>query len=149
MPDPKMYHYIGRTISAKTGTWSQGNHAVLPVDPRRKGHQRGNQKLLRPGAGRPQEAHRHHRDGKQTGYRTKAVSSATVKPILRTISVPRINTAGDHRPGHTVKVVRDGAGSGSWTKGTTLTYQWYRSGKAIKDATKVSYRIRNADLYES
>ena len=33
------------------------------------------------------------------------------------------------------------AKTGTWTKGTTLGYQWYASGKAIKGATKSTYKL--------
>lgn len=43
--------------------------------------------------------------------------------------------------GYTLHAVR-----GSWTKGTKFSYRWYRNGKAIKHATKSSYRLKRADV---
>lgn len=34
---------------------------------------------------------------------------------------------------------------GTWTSGTKLSYQWFADGKAIKNATKSSYRIASAN----
>ena len=43
--------------------------------------------------------------------------------------------------GHTLRAIK-----GSWTKGTTFTYRWYRNGRAIKHATKSSYRLTRSDV---
>ncbi len=37
------------------------------------------------------------------------------------------------------------ASSGTWTRGTKLSYQWYRGGKAIKGATRSAYTTVPAD----
>jgi hypothetical protein len=34
---------------------------------------------------------------------------------------------------------------GSWSKGTKVTYRWYRNGKAISGATGKAYVVRQAD----
>lgn len=38
---------------------------------------------------------------------------------------------------------------GRWTSGATLTFQWFRSGKAIKGATARTYVVRSADAGRS
>ena len=38
------------------------------------------------------------------------------------------------------------ARAGAWDSGAQLTYQWYRGGWVIKDATKPSYRLTAADV---
>lgn len=144
MPSNEMYHYIGRTLRADVGNWSKGtslsyqwtrdgkaikgatktSYTLVPADHKKRIGLTTTGKLL--------------------GHTTKSVSSATVKPILRTLSVERITTTGNHRAGKTIKVVRDKSGP-AWTKGTTVNYQWYSNGKAIKGATKSSFKIRNAD----
>ena len=37
------------------------------------------------------------------------------------------------------------ANPGTWTSGTTLSYQWYRSGVAITGATAKTYKLVSAD----
>lgn len=68
--------------------------------------------------------------GAKSGYATTAKRSkatAAVKGVLTT-STPRIT-------GSAVVGTRLKASAGTWTSGTTLRYQWYRDGKAIKNAT--------------
>ena len=51
-----------------------------------------------------------------------------------------MTVAGTRRPGKTVKAVVS-----SWAPGSKLNYQWLRNGKAIKAATKSSYKLAKAD----
>lgn len=54
--------------------------------------------------------------------------------------VPTPTVTGEARVG---KVLT--ANPGTWTTGTTLEYQWYRSGTAIRGATARSYKVVSAD----
>ncbi len=80
--------------------------------------------------------------GAKTGYAPIAkVSKATpkvAKPSTLTRSTPTIS--GTVKVGKKLTTVR-----GTWTTGTKFTYQWYRSGKAIKGATKSAYTLKAAD----
>ena len=72
--------------------------------------------------------------GVRSGYWPAAKTSAAV---LKT-ATPKIR--GTKKVGKTLKVSR-----GSWTTGTKFSYRWYRNGKAIKGATKSSYKLKQAD----
>lgn len=81
--------------------------------------------------------------GSKSGYtslnRYSAKTSYIAKGTLKT-SAPVIK--GTLRPGYTLT-----AHPGTWTSGSTLKYQWYRSGTAIRGATAKSYRLVAADRY--
>ena len=68
-----------------------------------------------------------------TGYATGTVTSAGVKVAAGTLTAPVPTITGTAKVGDTLT-----AHAGTWTSGTTLTYQWYASGKAIQGATKTS-----------
>jgi hypothetical protein len=53
-------------------------------------------------------------------------------------ATPKVS--GTAKVGKTLK-----AKAGAWTSGTKLSYQWLRNGKAIKKATKASYKLVKAD----
>ncbi|EMQ99121.1 hypothetical protein [Paeniglutamicibacter gangotriensis] len=80
---------------------------------------------------------------KRYGYKTgsvttaaRTVSSAAIKPVGK----PKIS--GTIRRGSTVMATK-----GSWNiTPTSYAYQWYRSGKAIKGATKPKYKITTTDI---
>lgn len=138
------HRYVGRKLTAKAGTWTKGT--VLSYQWTREGK---NIKGATKSSYTPVPADATKRiavivTGKQPGYTAKSVTSATVKPILRTLSVPWLNVRGTQKAGYTVKAVLD-PDFGSWTKGTTVTYQWYRAGKPIKGATKNTFKILKTD----
>lgn len=66
-----------------------------------------------------------------------AIPTTTLAPVLYT---PTPTITGAARIGGSVAVK-----PGKWTKGTTLRYQWYRSGVAIPGATARSYRVKPVD----
>ncbi|MGC4174706.1 hypothetical protein [Demequina sp.] len=73
--------------------------------------------------------------GKKTGYTTKTVSSAS-------IAVPRVGKpylSGTAKVGRTLY-----AKTGTWTSGTTFTYQWYVNGVAVSGATKSKIVLKSS-----
>lgn len=64
----------------------------------------------------------------------RSAETSVVKAATLTAATPSI--AGTARVGGVLR-----ARPGTWTSGTTLSYQWYASGKAIKGATKASYTL--------
>ncbi len=78
--------------------------------------------------------------GTQSGWGTATSTSARTAKVLKA-GTPTIS--GTVAVGSTVKVK-----AGSWTSKTKLSYQWLRGGKAIKGATKSSYKIASADVGE-
>lgn len=74
--------------------------------------------------------------GSKAGYPTKVVELHTAKII--TAATPAIS--GTAKVG---KVLT--AKAGTWTVGTTLTYQWYRGSTAIPGATETTYTLISSD----
>ena len=81
--------------------------------------------------------------GAKAGFGTVVKTSAATDAVTAidkiTAGKPRIT--GTARVGKTVK-----ASAGSWGPGEVkLTYRWYHAGRAIKGATKSSYKLKAAD----
>lgn len=80
--------------------------------------------------------------GTRPGYATATTTSAGTKPIVLTplvTTVPKIT--GTPKVGKTLSATVSG-----WAPdGLTLSYRWYRSGTAIKGATRATYRLTTAD----
>lgn len=79
---------------------------------------------------------------KRDGYRSASSATAS-KYIYRSgLKLGKVTVAGSRSVGKTLtaKVSRSG--------GTTVRYQWYRNGSAIKGATKARYKLRWDDWIE-
>jgi hypothetical protein len=85
--------------------------------------------------------------GSAPGFEAEVATSAAFSPapvaaetaVLK-LKVAKPKLKGTVKVGRTLKVVR-----GTWTAGTKFTYQWMRDGKAIRKATKVTYKLVKAD----
>jgi hypothetical protein len=77
-----------------------------------------------------------------TGYPAtqSAPSSPTAKVTVGTLTAATPTIAGTARVNSTLS-----AHAGAWTSGTTLKFQWYRSGVAITGATRAGYLTTTAD----
>lgn len=83
--------------------------------------------------------------GLKTGFTTLIKDSATTAAVAAgslTAGSPWIS--GYPRYGYTLT-----ANTGTWTAGTALRYQWYRSGVPISGATRRYYRLAWADRYDT
>lgn len=79
--------------------------------------------------------------GTKAGYATTTKESApTAAVVAGTLLAPTPTITGTLTVGSTLTV-----NPGTWTSGTTLTYQWYRSGVAITGATAKTYVLVGAD----
>jgi hypothetical protein len=81
-----------------------------------------------------------------SGY-TSGVYTTASTAAVRTGVAPKATTApsitGTRLSGHTLTAHR-----GTWSPApSSYTYQWYRSGKAIKGATRATYKITSADRH--
>jgi hypothetical protein len=65
----------------------------------------------------------------------------TAKSTRTFAQAPRPKVKGQATVGKKVK-----AKVGAWVPAPALSYQWYRGAKAIKNATKASYKVRPSDL---
>ncbi|KUM36593.1 hypothetical protein AR689_14625 [Arthrobacter sp. EpRS71] len=83
--------------------------------------------------------------GSKAGYATATRESApTAAVVAGTLVAPTPTITGTLAVGSTLT-----ANPGTWTSGTTLTYQWYRSGAAIAGATAKNYKLVSADQADS
>lgn len=79
--------------------------------------------------------------GTKSGYATTTKESAQTAAVAAgTLVAPTPTISGTLAVGSTLT-----ANTGTWTTGTTLTYQWYRSGVAISGATAKTYNLVAAD----
>ncbi|ABM09716.1 hypothetical protein AAur_3453 [Paenarthrobacter aurescens TC1] len=79
--------------------------------------------------------------GTKAGYATAVRESApTATVVAGTLVAPTPIITGTPTVGSTLT-----ANPGTWTSGSTLTYQWLRSGVAIPGATARSYKLVSAD----
>jgi hypothetical protein len=131
---------VGATLTARTGTWTSGTALSY--------------KWLREGtaiAGATGSSYRTTAadaskrislvvTGSKSGYTTAAKTSAAVvvKPAPLTSATPTVTG----KPTVGGKV---GAKTGTWTTGTTFTYQWKRNGQAISRATAATYAPTASD----
>ncbi|GER22787.1 hypothetical protein NCCP1664_12840 [Zafaria cholistanensis] len=132
---------VGSTLRASSGTWTTGT--TLAYQWYRSGTAISGATKSAYGLAGADAGHRItvKVTGTRTGYtrlsRTSAATTAIAKGTLR---------AGTPTISGTAKVgSRLTAKAGTWTTGTRLTYQWYRSGTKIKGATKSVYRLVAAD----
>jgi hypothetical protein len=83
--------------------------------------------------------------GSKTGFTSTYRNSAQTSVIAAGfLTSPTPTIVGTLKSGYTLT-----AKPGTWTSGTTLKYQWYRSGVAIAGATGSSYRLVAADRYDT
>ncbi|MFT3942414.1 MAG: leucine-rich repeat domain-containing protein [Ancrocorticia sp.] len=80
--------------------------------------------------------------GTKTGYTTASKTSAKTAVVAKgTLTTVTPTISGTVKVGSTLT-----ANPGKWTSGTTFTYQWYASGKAIKGATKATFVLTATQL---
>ncbi|MDN4611911.1 S8 family serine peptidase [Arthrobacter burdickii] len=80
--------------------------------------------------------------GSKAGYSNATVYSVrTVAVAAGTLTASKPTVSGTTRLNYTLT-----ANTGTWTTGTTFTYQWFRTGVAITGATAKTYKLTTADL---
>jgi len=78
--------------------------------------------------------------GSLAGYTAAAKTSAAKTVAAGVLKSATPEVTGTFKVGKTLT-----AQAGSWTAGTTLKYQWFRDGVAIKGATSKTYKLVKAD----
>ncbi|GAA5034821.1 immunoglobulin-like domain-containing protein [Microbacterium fluvii] len=131
---------VGSTVKASAGTWTKG--AKLTYQWLRDGKAiskatGSSYKLVRADAGTRVSV---KVTGSLAGYETVAKTSSAKTVAKGTLSTKTPTISGTAKAGKTLK-----AKTGTWTSGTSFTYQWLRDGKAIKGASKSSYKVVSAD----
>jgi len=79
---------------------------------------------------------------KKSGYTTASTTSAAVKILKKFTRTPTPTISGTKQVKHTLT-----ARAGTWSPSASLSYQWYRNGKAIAGATKSTYKPGVKDAY--
>ncbi|MGW6175306.1 S8 family serine peptidase [Arthrobacter sp. NPDC055138] len=132
---------VGKKLTAKAGTWTTGTklkHQWYRSGKAIKGATSKTYVLL--------SADRAERitvkvTGMKAGYATSVkASSKTGKVTAGTLKSVKPKIFGTAEVGKKLT-----AKTGTWTSGTKLKYQWYRSGKAIKGAMSKTYLVTRAD----
>ncbi|MGJ9404188.1 S8 family serine peptidase [Arthrobacter sp. KK5.5] len=132
---------VGRTLTARPGTWEPADAAFT--------YQWYSDGFLVSGATGRQYVATEDDFGTditvrvratKTGYRTLTQRSADFGPILYPLATSTPTVSGTRTVGHTLRAV-----PGTWTTGTSLTYQWYRSGVAVSGAKYATHRLTASD----
>lgn len=131
---------VGVRLSAAPGAWTAGTALAYQWYSSGAAIKGATAATFTPAAAQRGHALTVHVTGRKAGYTTVVRSSAATKAVAAgtlTRATPKV--AG------TVKVGKKlTAKPGTWTSGTTLRYQWYAGGKAIKGATKSSLTLKSA-----
>ncbi|MEV7648803.1 S8 family serine peptidase [Arthrobacter sp. NPDC089319] len=132
---------VGKKLTAKAGTWTSGTHLKY------RWYRSG--KAIKGATSQTYtlvSADRYDRitvkvTGTKAGYAAAAKTSAkTSKVAAGTLKSVKPKISGTAKVGKKLT-----AKAGTWTSGTKLKYQWYRSAKAIKGATSKTYKLVSAD----
>lgn len=132
---------VGRTLTAKTGTWKPSGvrlaHQWLRNGRAITGATKSSYRLVASDAGQKVSV---RVTGTKSGHASEARSSAA-KSVPRVITAATPKISGSATIGSTLT-----AKPGAWKPApVTLKYQWLRNGAAIKGATKASYKLVAGD----
>ncbi len=133
---------VAKTLTASKGTWSPAPTKVTYQWKRNgnaiKGATKSSYKLTKTDAGTTITV---TVTATRSGY-TKASATSKAKAVaLYNTKKPKIASKPAAKVGKTLKVSK-----GTWkSKPKSYSYQWYRGTKAIKGATKSSYKVTKAD----
>ena len=132
---------VGRTLKITHGSWTSGTSFSYQWLRNGKAISKATKKTYTPVAADVGKRISVKVTGKKSGYRSVAkTSTKKAKTVVGTLSAPRPKVSGTPKVGRTLT-----AQPGTWTKGTKLSYQWLRNGKAISKATKKTYKPVAAD----
>lgn len=133
---------VGRTLKITHGSWTSGTSFSYQWLRNGKAISKATKKSYKPVAADVGKRISVKVTGEKSGYKSVAKTSAKkAKTTAGTLSAPRPKVSGTPKVGRTLT-----ARTGIWTKGTKLSYQWLRNGKAISKATKKSYKPVAADV---
>lgn len=126
---------VGRALTATTGVWARGATLTYQWSADGVAVRGATATSFTPGAAQKGKAITVTITGKLAGYtsvsRTSKPTSAVAAGIL---TAPTPTIRGTARVGTTLTAV-----PGTWTSGTTLSYQWFANGTKIRGATSVSF----------
>ena len=131
---------VGKTLSAKPGSWTAGTsfgYQWLRAGKAIKGATKAAYQLVAADAGQKVSV---RVTGSKSGYASAQETSAAVTVKAGVLTPGKPGIAGTARVGKKLT-----ARPGTWSSGAKLAYQWLRNGKAIAKATKASYTLVAAD----
>lgn len=129
---------IGKKLSVKPGSWTTGARLSFQWY--------ANGTAIRKATGTTFTITRAQRGaritvtvtGRKSGYATVAKTSRATAKVLAT-SAPTVS-------GRAIATVTVSAKTGSWTPGTSFTYQWYADGRALSGATGRTLTLTRAHI---
>lgn len=132
---------VGGKVGAKTGTWTSGTSFSYQWKRNGQAISRATASTYVPTASDANRAITVVVTGTKAGHTAVArtSSAATIKPSTLKTGTPGVK--GSTKVGSTLTGQR-----GTWTSGTTWTFQWTRDGSWIKGATGTTYRTTSADV---
>lgn len=122
---------IGSKLTAKTGIWTTGttfSYRWYANGTAITGATKSTFTVTRSQAGKAITV---TVTGKKSGYATVAKTSKATAKVLA-FAKPAVS-------GRVIATVKLTAKTGTWTSGTTFTYQWYANGRAISGASKAAF----------
>ncbi len=132
---------VGKTLTAKPGTWTSGTKLTyrwLRDGKKIPNATASTYKLVAADRGKTVSV---TVTGTKSGYAKAAKTSAKTKKIAYgTLKTATPKISGTVKVGKTLT-----AKPGTWTSGTKFSYQWLRDGKKISKATKSTYKLVAAD----
>lgn len=126
----------GATLTAKPGSWTAGTTLTYQWYASGKAISKATAVTLKLGTAHKGKTISVKVTGKKSGYTTVAKTSKSTGKVA-TAGTPTVS-------GSAVVGSKLTAKPGTWTSGTSLTYQWYSDGKAISKATKSTFTIGSA-----
>lgn len=126
----------GSKLTAKAGSWTSGAKLSYQWLADGKAISKATKSTYTPSSAVTGKALTVRITGKKSGYATIAMTSKAT-PRVPKAATPTISGA------KTVLATLN-ASTGTWTSGTSFTYQWYANGKAISGATKSSLKLGSA-----
>ena len=133
---------VGELLKANAGNWTEGTKLSYRwyMDSEPIAGATSN-KLQIPGAAVGKSIYVQV-EGHQSGFTSaSSVSETTPKIKIASTSSATPSIQGLPKVGANVSV-----STGTWSKGTKFSYQWYAGGKPVKGATALTYSVRPADL---
>lgn len=127
---------VGSTLTAKTGTWTSGTAYSYQWYADGKAISGATGATYVPSSGTESKRITVTVTGRKSGYATVAKASAATAKVMR---------AGVAAVSGTAQVTkRLTVSPGTWTTGTSLSYQWYADGTAISGATASTLTLTSA-----
>jgi len=132
---------VGSTLTAKPGSWTSGTTLKYQWYANGSAISGATKSAFTVTSSQVDKSITVKVTGSKSGYTTTSKTSKATAKVLKT-ATPTISGAA--KVGSTVT-----AKPGTWTSGTTMKYQWYANGAAIKGAVKSTFTLTSAQAGKS